>query len=609
MKHLKEKLESLSRKPGVYLFKDKEGRIIYIGKAKVLRNRVRSYFQDPSRLDIKTQHLVPRIADLETIITDTEVEALILEATLIKEHQPRYNINLKDDKSFPFIRVTEEPFPRIFPTRKIVRDGSRYFGPYTDVQGMKALLAAAKKLFPVRSCNLPLTEESIRAGRFKVCLDYHIHRCQGPCEGFVDREEYRRTIEYVIDFIKGRTEAIEKDIRRRMEKAAADLRFEEAAQLRDRLAAVEQFRRRQKVLDPQLGDRDVISLAVDEGDACCVVFKVRRGRLIGRDFFILQNAEGEKVSALVASFIQQYYLKSEDVPPEILVPCPLDEERPVLEAWLAQSGGQHTRLVHPQEGEEAKLIEMGERNARHHLDELRLKKQQAREGPSAAVIALQKALGLPKTPLRIEGFDISNIQGTNPVASMVCFINGRAAKSEYRRFRIRVKDTPDDFAMMKEVVRRRAERLLKSGAALPDLILIDGGKGQLNAALEALHELGIQDQPILALAKRLDEVFIPQSPDPQNVPRHSAALKLLQQVRDEAHRFAVTYHRKLRGKAAVVSLLDGIPGVGKRRRELLLRHFGSIERIKAAHVDELRRVPGIPAPLAEKIAAFFRSGT
>ncbi|MDZ7346631.1 MAG: excinuclease ABC subunit UvrC, partial [candidate division KSB1 bacterium] len=367
MNRLQEKLEQLSDRPGVYLFKDREGRIIYIGKAKVLRNRVRSYFQDSRRFDPKTQHLVARIADVETIITDTEIEALILEATLVKEHQPRYNINLKDDKSFPFIRVTNELYPRIFPTRRIVRDGSRYFGPYTDVHGMKALLATAKKLFPIRSCNLPLTEESIRSGKYKVCLNYHIHRCHGPCEGLIDREEYLKIVEYVVDFIKGRTELIEADIRRRMQQAAVELKFELAARLRDQLKAVEQFSHRQKVLDPEFSDRDVVSLALDEEEACCLVFKVRRGRLIGKEFFILQHTEGESAEKIVASFLQQFYLSSEDIPPEILIPCEPEEELRTVEKWLSESANNRVALIFPRRGEKARLLQMGERNARRMM--------------------------------------------------------------------------------------------------------------------------------------------------------------------------------------------------------------------------------------------------
>ncbi|MBN1481637.1 excinuclease ABC subunit C [candidate division KSB1 bacterium] len=599
-KNLQEKLDNLSRKPGVYIYKDKRDDIIYIGKAKVLRNRVRSYFQD-GHVDAKTRHLVSRIHDIETIITDTEVEALILEANLVKEHKPRYNINLKDDKSFPYIRVTNEPFPRIFPTRKIVKDGSRYFGPYTNVIRMKALLTTIKKIFPIRSCNLPLNDKTISVKKFKVCLNYHIHRCNGPCEGFVSREEYNRTISYIIDFIKGNTRQVERDIRERMLDLSEKLRFEEAARLRDQLHSITMFSERQKVLDNQFGDRDIIATASDDGDACCVVFRVREGKIVSKDHFYLENAHGENIAAITQVFLQQFYLKVEDVPPEILVPCHFGQDHNSLQKWLEQKGNKRLDLIFPRRGEKARLLEMCTRNATHHLEELKLKKMQSKEYIAGSVKALQKALQLEKPPRRIEGFDISNIQGTNPVASMVCFMNGRPAKGEYRRFKIRSKQSPDDFAMMHEVVKRRYTRLLKERKNMPDLILIDGGKGQLNAALAALGELGLDSQPIVALAKRLDQVFKPGYSDPQNVPHDSAGLKLLQRVRDESHRFAVTYHRSLRKKRTLTSELKNIPGIGEKRKTALLKHFRSVENIKAASVEDLAGVDSITPKQARLI--------
>ncbi len=600
-KNLHEKLNNLSRKPGVYLYKNKHGEIIYIGKAKVLRNRVRSYFQDSRTIDSKTAHLVSRIADFETIITDTEVEALILEANLVKEHKPRYNINLKDDKSFPFIRVTNEPYPRIFPTRKIIKDGSRYFGPYTNVVRMKALLSTIKKIFPIRSCNLPLNAKTISEKKFKVCLNYHIHRCHGPCEGFVSQEEYTRTINYIVDFIKGNTSHLEKDIRQRMLELSSELRFEEAARLRDQLNSITMFSERQKVLDNHLNDRDIIATAVDDGDACSVVFRVREGKIVSKDNFFLEHVKGESLAAITKVFLQQFYLKVDDVPPEILVPGHFGDDHAALQEWLSQKCGKRVTLVHPKRGEKVRLLDMCARNAGHHLDELKLKKMQSKEYIAGSVKALQQALQLEAAPRRIEGFDISNIQGTNPVASMVCFINGRAAKGEYRRFKIRSKESPDDFLMMYEAVKRRYTRVLKEKKNLPDLILIDGGKGQLNAALKALKELGLDSQALVALAKRLDEVFKPGVSEPQNVPRDSAGLKLLQRVRDESHRFAVTYHRTLRKKRTLTSELSGIPGIGEKRKNDLLKHFRSIENIKALTVEELAEVDSISKKLAQTI--------
>ncbi len=606
---LQDKLNNLSKKPGVYLFKNRRGEIIYIGKAKVLRNRVRSYFQDSRRFESKTQHLVSRIHDFETIITDTEVEALILEANLVKEHRPRYNINLKDDKSFPFIRVTNEPYPRIFPTRKIVQDGSRYFGPYTDVYSMKALLSTIKKIFPVRSCNLPLNDKTINEGKFKVCLNYHIKRCYGPCEGLVSEEEYNETIGYIVEFIKGNTTRIEHNITQRMQELATDLKFEQAARLRDQLKSIELFSERQKVLDSSFSDRDVIATAVDGEDACSVVFRVRHGKLISKDFFYLENTQDENVVEISKAFLQQFYLKTAEFPTEVFIPGHLGEDHSAVQEWLSQQAGAKVKLTAPQRGEKARLLQMCERNAKHHLDELLLKKQAAKEYISGSVKALQNALKLENAPRRIEGFDISNIQGTHPVASMVCFINGRAAKNEYRRFKIRSKETPDDFAMMFEAVKRRYTRVLRENKPLPDLILIDGGKGQLSAALKALKEVGLEEQPIIALAKRLDEVFVPGQPEAQNVPRDSAGLKLLQRVRDESHRFAVTFHRQLRKKQSLTSELDVVPGIGIKRKQLLLKSFGSMQNLKSATVEELQRVNGISEALAKHIYAHIHQET
>jgi len=590
---LRAKIEALSDKPGVYLYKDKKGEIIYIGKAKVLRHRVRSYFQDSQRLDAKTRHLVVRIHDLETILTDTEVEALILEANLIKEHKPRYNIDLKDDKSFPYIRVTNEPFPRIFPTRKIVQDGSRYFGPYTNVRRMKALLTTIKKIFPVRSCNLPLHDKNITAKKFKVCLNYHIHRCNGPCEALVSHKEYNETIDFIVQFIKGYTRDIERDIRERMQQLADNLEFEKAARLRDQLRSVEMFSQKQKVLDNSFGDRDLIATALNDEDACCVLFRVRQGKIVSKDHFFLSNVKGENLTSVTKQFVEQYYLKVEEIPPEIIVPCRFGEDHDTLEAWFSEKSHSKVKIINPIRGEKARLLEMCARNAAHQLEELVLKKMQAKDYLAGSVKALKTALQLEKAPRRIEGFDISNIQGTDPVASMVCFVNGRPVKSEYRRFKIRVKQTPDDFAMMKEAVKRRYSRLLREKKSLPDLILIDGGKGQLNAALSALGSLGIEEQPIVALAKRLDEVFKPGVAEAQNIPRNSAGLKLLQRVRDESHRFAVSYHRTLRRKRTLTSELDAIPGIGEKRRRLLMQHFRSVENIKAASLQELCAVDGV----------------
>jgi excinuclease ABC subunit C len=605
--NIKEKLNNLPDKPGVYLFKDKKGEIVYIGKAKVLKHRVRSYFQAGRPYDPKLQRLQSRVADLETIITDSEVEALILEANLIKEHKPRYNINLKDDKSFPYIRVTKESFPRIFPTRQIVRDGSRYFGPYTDVTSMRELLKTIKRLFPIRSCNLHLTDETIAKKKFQVCLDYHLKRCYGPCEGLVSREEYNQVVEFVVSFIEGRSQKVVEDIRTRMEEMAARLNFEAAARLRDQLKSIEQFQLRQKVVDQSLADRDVIAIAGEEGDSCSVVFKIRDGKIVGRQHFYLDGTEEESLESVTSAFIKQYYLKADYIPGEIFLPVKLGEDTAAVQNWLQQKRQDRVTLTIPQRGEKSQLLKMCLNNARLLLQELKLQKLKSADYVAGSVKALQNDLKMTNPPKRIEAFDISNIQGTDPVASMVCFVNGKALKSDYRRFRIQTKSTPDDFAMMREAVGRRYTRLLKEKSPLPDLILIDGGKGQLSAALEALGQIDIKEQPVIALAKRLDEVFVPGIPDPQNIRRDSSGLKLLQRIRDEAHRFAVTYHRKLRKKRTLKSALESVPGIGPAKRNLLIKALGSIAKVKSANVNELVQIDGISQKLAEQIWHHFHS--
>jgi excinuclease ABC subunit C len=605
--HLNEKLAHLSPKPGVYLFKDVKGEIIYIGKAKILKNRVRSYFQPGRILDAKQLRMVMRVHDLETIITDSEVEALILEANLVKEHKPRYNINLKDDKSFPYIRVTHEPFPRIFPTRRIIRDGSRYYGPYTDVDGMRAVLKTVRRMFSIRSCKLNLTADTIQGHKFTVCLDYHIKRCHGPCEGHISQQEYNQNIEYVIKFVQGRTGQIEEEMKTKIQTLAAALRFEEAARLRDQLNLIHMFQQRQKVVDQSMADRDMIAIAREEDDSCCVLFKIREGKIIARQHFYLTAPENEPDSAVLTAFLQQYYLKAQEIPREILLSHELGEELETIKLWLSQKRDEQVLVWQPKRGEKSHLMRLCERNACLLLDELKIQKEKSKDYTVASVKALQKDLFLEKSPRRIEAFDISNIQGADAVASMVCFVNGKPHKSDYRRFRIRGKSSPDDFAMMHEAVKRRFGRLLHDKIPLPDLVLIDGGKGQLSAALKALEELDIKDQPVIALAKRLDEVFAPGDPEPRNIRRDSSGLRLLQRIRDESHRFAITYHRLLRKKRTLVSILQEIPGIGPGRRDVLIKKFGSLKKIKQATVTDLSSIDGISKTLAETIVNFFQS--
>ncbi len=601
------KLKNLPTASGVYLFKNKPGKVIYIGKAKNLRNRVKSYFHAGRQNEPKLQALVAKIADFEWIVTDSEVEALILEANLVKEYKPRYNVNLKDDKSFPYIRVTNEEFPRIFPTRKVVQDGSRYFGPYTDVHAMRSLLKAVRKIFPVRSCNFKLNREIITQKKVKLCLDYHIHRCPGACEGLISEDEYGKIIKQTVAFIEGKDKAVLAQLSAEMQSAAGNERFEKAARLRDQIHAIEIFRAKQKIVSVDDVDRDVVGIACEEENACGLVFKVRDGKIVGRYHFYLTRNLQQNEQQVLESFLQQYYVKVDFIPAEVFIQYRL-EQQSNFENWLSQKRNSRARIVTPQKGEKAKLVKMAVHNAGLLLQELKLQKmKQKEEKPAGPVAALQQALHLTRPPRRIEAFDISNISGSDPVASMVSFWDARPSKNNYRRFKIKTVQGIDDFAMMKEVVTRRYRRLLDEKADLPDLILIDGGKGQLSSAVAALREMGLQDQPVIALAKRLDEVYIPDFPDPQNIPRYSSGLKLLQQIRDESHRFAVAYHRTLRRKRQVLSELDKIPGIGESRRKLLLQSFGSIREIRKATLAELKSVKGIPAPAAESIYRFFSS--
>jgi excinuclease ABC subunit C len=601
---LREKLDNLPKRPGCYLFKDGKGKIVYIGKAKVLQNRVRSYFQNGRFEGAKLERLKSKIADLETIVTDTEMEALILEMNLVKEYRPRYNINLKDDKSYPYIRVTNERFPRIFPTRKVIRDGSRYFGPYTDVGSMRTLLKSVKRLFPIRSCNYDLTEEVVAKKKYKLCLDYHIKRCDGPCEGLIGESDYKETVEQIVKFINGKNRQVVVELKEKMWRLSESKRYEEAARVRDQVHSIEEFQYKQKVVADDATDRDIITVAVEGADACGVVFKVRDGKILGRQHFYLNGVEEEGHEVVVSSFLKQFYLKSEFIPEEIYLPVEIPETQQV-EVWLSEKAERTVRLIHPKIGQKAKLMEMGMKNAHLLLEELKLRKLKQKDYVPHNVTALQRDLRLQNAPRRIECFDVSNIQGTNPVASMVTFVNGKPKKSDYRRFKIKIKETPDDFAMMAEAVRRRYSGSLSQKLDAPDLILVDGGKGQLSTTLEVLTKLGRSDLALAALAKRLDEVFVPGSPDPQNIPKSSSGLKLLQQIRDEAHRFAVTYHRTLRRKRTILSALDPIAGIGPARRKSLVKHFGSVKNIRDATMDEIEMVEGITKELAKKIWEHF----
>ena len=599
---LAEKLESLPAGPGVYQHKDAQGKVLYVGKAKNLRSRVRQYFQKSRNLDPRIEQMLSRATDIEIIVTDSEVEALILEANLIKKVKPRYNVNLKDDKSYPYIVITNEPYPRVFITRQIRRDGSRYFGPYTDVKNVRAALKAIRDIFMIRSCNFLLNDETIERKKYKVCLDYHIKKCEGPCEGLVSQGRYGAMIEQVAALLRGKTETLIGRLRVEMEELAANKKFEDAAILRDRIRGLQAYSERQKVVNLDSLDRDIVAFAAEGDDACGVVFVIREGKMIGRRHYYMSNVDGKPPSELIETLLQQHYLEAEDLPQEILLPAEPENSASVQE-WLSGRRGSAVQLQVPLEGEEAKLVRLSRTNAQFLLDELKVQRMKRADYVPHALTSLQRDLRLDRVPKRIECFDISNTQGTDSVASMVVFVDGKSRKSEYRKFKIRTVDGPDDFASMREVVERRYVRVLEEQGTLPDLIMVDGGKGQLSSAVEVLGKLGLSAIPVIGLAKRLEEVFLPGQSEPELLAKTSGALRLLQQVRDEAHRFAVTFHRSLRDKRTLQTELDLIKGIGKKRAQELLGVFGSVQGVRFASEDQLAEVVG--GKTAQRIKQYF----
>lgn len=601
---LEEKLDNLPTTPGVYQFKNSEGKILYVGKAKVLRNRVRQYFHKSRQLDPRIALMISKATDVEIITTDSEVEALILEANLIKMHKPRYNVNLKDDKSYPFIVITNEPYPRVFVTRRVKRDGSRYFGPYTDVSTMRSALKTVRDIFMIRSCNFFINDEFIEKKKTRVCLDYHIKKCEGPCEGLISQERYNTMIEQVAHVLEGKSSAVLKTLESQMHSAAAALRFEEAALYRNRMKELEVYSSKQKIVDVELHDRDIFAFAMEGDDACGVVFKIREGKLIGRRHFYMNSVEGKSDMEIIETLVQRYYLDAVDVPAEIVLSSHIENEDSIR-AWLSGKRDGKLSMVVPERGELAKLVAMSRSNAKYLLDELKLQKMKREDFVPHAVQSLQRDLRMKKPPRRIECFDISHFQGTETVASMVVFEDAKPKKSDYRKFKIQTvaPTNVDDFTSMREVVRRRYTRVLEEQSEMPDLIMVDGGKGQLSSAVEVLKELGLESQPIISLAKRLEEVFVPGESEPVFIPKTSSSLRLLQQVRDEAHRFAITFHRSLRAKRTLQTELDLINGVGKKRAKELLEAFGSVQGVKFATEDQLKEVVG--EKVASKVKEYF----
>ena len=626
---LRANLGRLPTSPGVYLMKNADGRVLYVGKADALRNRVRSYFTARGPDDARISRMVTEVVDVEYIVTDTVSEAYLLESNLIKEHRPRFNIRLRDDKSYPFVKITlGEDFPRIVRTRRLVRDGSRYFGPYASASSVDETLKLLRKIFPFRTCNLDIPEGKRVLER--PCLLYYINRCQGPCIEAIPKPEYRETIGQIVDFLDGKQEPIANDLRHEMAGHSEALRYEQAASTRDKLRAVERTMEQQKMAAFSRAEHDVIGLARQEDDACVQVMQVRNGKLIGREHFMVEGARDVADAEVLGSFLQQYYASTDALPRALLTPL-MPSEADGLATFLADRRGVRVTITVPERGEKRRLVAMATGNAVEALARERAEWMADTARRDEALGELASALGLSKPPERIECYDMSNIQGTSAVGSMVVFIDGRPEPKEYRRFRIRSGDTPDDFRMMAEVLRRRFSRVAKlrsetgalsldavgadevpeddadrpreAGWAVPDLVIVDGGKGQLSAAVGVLDDLGISDVPLSGLAKRFEELHLPGRSAPVVLPRRSQALYLVQRIRDEAHRFAITYHRDVRGKRALRSELDDIAGIGPGRKKLLLKRFGSVRRIREASVSEVADTPGISRDLAERLKA------
>jgi len=697
-----DRLRALPAQPGVYLMKDRGGEVVYVGKAASLRNRVRSYFQTPYGKEPRVRALVRRIADFEFIVTESVQEALLLENLLIKQRKPFFNARLKDDKTYPYIKIDlSEAFPQVYFTRRIQADGARYFGPFASAGSVRKTMDLLKKLFPYRSCTKVITGTDERA-----CLEFHINRCVAPCTGEADADAYREVIHQVLRFLEGDSESVERDLQAAMERAAEDMRFERAAVLRDQLRAIASVSERQKVVSNRNEDADVVALAYDKGEAWIELFRVRRGKLIGRDHFVMEGGEAEDESALIEQFVQQFYEASTDVPASLLTQHPIENAEAVAE-WLSGKRGKRVTVSSPQRGDKRRLVQMAAANAMEALTQKRIKWLHESDKALRALAELQEELNLPDLPRRIECYDISNIQGTNSVGSMVVFENGRPKTAHYRRFQIKGVGGVDDYASMQEMLRRRFRRLGEARAEgdggvsgtlsrrdaassplvgrgggggdgdaegvsvggeraidrhsseggnlasfearkaphpplpmrgedaanaagegtgdddengerttapgdsfgfTPGLVIIDGGKGHLSAAQQVFLELGVTDVPLCSLAKREEEVFLPHAPEPARLERQSQGLYLLQRVRDEAHRFAVTYHRQRRSRAATRSRLDDAPGVGPKRRRELVRRFGSASGVQSASVEEIASLKGMSRESAERLKAFLGGG-
>ena len=610
---VEKQLRITPERPGVYMMKDVRGNILYVGKASVLRNRLRTYFGSPSGQLPKIRRMIGHVHDFEYIVTDSEAEALILENTLIKRYRPRYNARLKDDKTYPYLKIDlSEEFPRVYITRKVAKDGARYFGPFATAGSVRQTMDLVKRLFPYRSCTKTITGTDPRP-----CLEYYINRCVAPCTGFATREEYNKVIQQVLLFMEGDTEAVTDDLRLNMQRAAEKLEFERAAVLRDRIRSVERVAEEQriKVDSNPVSDMDLIALAQGTNESWVEVFFVRHNKLIGRDHFFMQGTQDDSPNLVLGQFIKQFYQSAAAIPPNILVQHRLEDVDAIRE-WLRGLRGGAVRLVRPQRGMHKQLMDVVAENAVQGLSQHRVKWLDNTDIIHEAMSELQEELSLPISPHRMECYDISHIQGSNSVGSMVVFEDGQPKPAHYRRFKVKTVEGVDDFESMREVLRRRFKRMGRARAAeaanaaafqegpadtwgiLPDLVLIDGGKGQLSAALEVLLELGLDNTPLASLAKENEWLFVPHTPEPIVLPRNSQALYLVQRIRDEAHRFAITYHRNLRSKNSLRSPIDMVTGIGPKRKRMLMRRFGSLQGIRDASVDDIASVPGLTRSLA-----------
>ena len=607
--NLQTKLENLPTNPGVYLMKNDQGEIIYVGKAVNLRNRVRSYFRELKPDQAKTKALVKHIVDLEYIIADNELEALVLECNLIKKYRPKYNINLKDDKTYPFLKITNEDYPQVLVTRKVLKDGARYFGPYPSVNELRNSLEMIRKIFPFRSCKQKVFTND------RPCLNAHIQMCYAPCVGRISKEEYNEMIEEIALFFEGKQDGLVKRLRKEMEEAAENLDFEQAARLRDQLQGVEQIMTQQKAVLGGEDDQDVIAMARGINQCCVQIFFVRGGKIVGRENYFLRGTDDSSRGEVIASFMKQFYLTSQFVPRHILLETEL-EEQSILEQWLTEKRESRVYLKVPKRGQAKELVDLVGRNASEVLARQEQEETYQEQRTAGVLEQLQNMLGLEDVPHRMECYDISNTQGTESVASMVVFVDGKPKKDQYRRFKIKTVDGANDYASLKEVLTRRLKHGLaeqteggnRKFSAFPDVIMMDGGRGQVNIALEVLKELELSI-PVCGMVKdnhhRTRGLYYNNIEIPMD--SHSELFLLITRMQDEAHRFAITYHRSLRGKRNLASVLDDIPGVGEKRKKNLLKHFGSFTKIKEASIEELLEVEGINHAVAEEIYSYLKT--